>query len=205
MKKFLVGFLLGILVVGVSVSALAASSNALPISGPMTIKVDPIHIQVNGVTFQPTDVNGKAVPVFAYNGTTYAPLRALAEAYGLTVGYDAETNMATVVDPTSNFVTPTTAESDVGSDSFSFDYSYEEFKGLWEGLAATDITRLFFSVNDTTTLSWLNSAPQELVEKYVMAFTVEYPGVSHSEFLLHTGEILYTVEPNDSLVQANVA
>lgn len=33
---------------------------------------------------------------FTYNGTTYAPLRALAEAYGLEVGYDAEKKMATV-------------------------------------------------------------------------------------------------------------
>lgn len=96
MKKFpsfLAGVLTTAIIGSLSISALAAS-------GIMTISVNPINIQVNGETFSPTDVNGKSVPVFAYNGTTYAPLRALAEAYGLEVGYDATTNMATVNNPT---------------------------------------------------------------------------------------------------------
>ncbi len=79
MKKYFSGLLTGILAIGLAVSALA-------ISGRMTIEVDPINIQVNGETFQPTDASGNTVPVFAYQGTTYAPLRALAEAYGLEVG-----------------------------------------------------------------------------------------------------------------------
>lgn len=37
--------------------------------------------------------------VFTYNGTTYAPLRALAEAYVLEVGHDQRTNTATVKSP----------------------------------------------------------------------------------------------------------
>ena len=96
MKKFssfIAGVLTTAIVGSISISALAAS-------GAMTISVDPINIQVNGETFAPKDVNGKSVPVFAYNGTTYAPLRALAEAYGLEVGYDANSNMATVNNPT---------------------------------------------------------------------------------------------------------
>lgn len=55
-----------------------------------------MNIQVNGTTFAPKDAQGASVPVFALNGTTYAPLRALAEAYGLEVGYDKGSNMATV-------------------------------------------------------------------------------------------------------------
>ena len=60
------------------------------------LPVSPINIEVNGAVFQPKDVNGNDVPVFAYNGTSYAPLRALAEAYGLSVGYNAEKNLAAV-------------------------------------------------------------------------------------------------------------
>ena len=37
--------------------------------------------------------------VFVYDGTAYAPVRALAEAYGLQVGYDSEKNLATVSQP----------------------------------------------------------------------------------------------------------
>ena len=93
MKKqippFLAGVLTALLVLSLGASALAASCR-------LTLEVDPVRIQVDGQLFQPKDVNGNDVPVFSYNGTTYAPLRALAEAYGLTVGYDAETNLATV-------------------------------------------------------------------------------------------------------------
>lgn len=87
--SFLSGMLTMALICGLTVSAMAAS-------GAFTITVDPVNIQVNGQTFQPQDAKGNTVPVFAYNGTTYAPLRALAEAYGLTVGYDSSANMATV-------------------------------------------------------------------------------------------------------------
>lgn len=96
MKKYLSGVITGVLV---STLILGTALSALAISGRMTIEVDPINIQVNGQTFAPKDVNGKEVPVFAYQGTTYAPLRALAEAYGLEVGYDAGANMASVNDP----------------------------------------------------------------------------------------------------------
>lgn len=64
------------------------------------ITVDPtVKIKVNGEEFRPKDANGNDVMTFIYNGTTYAPLRALAEAYGLEVGYDAAANMATVDEP----------------------------------------------------------------------------------------------------------
>ncbi len=92
LRPFFSGFLCAALIFALALSALA-------ITGRMTIEVDPINIQVNGQTFVPKDVNGKEVPVFAYQGTTYAPLRALAEAYGLSVGYDPQTNLATVQDP----------------------------------------------------------------------------------------------------------
>lgn len=128
MKKFLAGVLCATLVFSLAISALA-------ISGKMTIEVDPINVQVNGEVFQPTDVTGKEVPVFAYQGTTYAPLRALAEAYGLEVGYDAATNMATVTDPEAKPVTPapdTTAKADYSDWSAEDEAAYQEFKGLWE-------------------------------------------------------------------------
>lgn len=93
MKKQLRGFLSGVFITTL-LFILCLSASAL--SGSTAIFVDPINIQVNGEIFQPKDAAGNAVPVFAYNGTTYAPLRALAEAYGLEVGYNAELNLATV-------------------------------------------------------------------------------------------------------------
>lgn len=133
MKKRLSGFFAGVLCATIVFSL---SLSALAISGKMTIEVDPINIMVNGEVFVPTDVNGKEVPQFAYQGTTYAPLRALAEAYGLQVGYDAEKNMATVSDPEAKpVVTPapdTTAKNDYSDWSAEDEAAYQEFKEKWE-------------------------------------------------------------------------
>ena len=98
MAKKWSSFLLGLVILlTLTVSASAAQNQ--------TITVDPINVMVGGKVFLPTDVVGKNVPVFVYNGTTYAPLRALAEAYGLTVGYNAEKRLATVNGtPSADFV-----------------------------------------------------------------------------------------------------
>ena len=93
MKKNVLSFVTGmiamLLLVGLPVTALAAS-------GAIRIEVSPISVLVDGEVFQPKDVKGNDVMVFTYNGTTYAPLRALAEAYGLEVGYDGERHIVTV-------------------------------------------------------------------------------------------------------------
>lgn len=93
MKKrflsFAAGALTALLISATTVTALAAS-------GAIRIEVSPISVLVDGEVFQPKDAKGNDVMVFTYNGTTYAPLRALAEAYGLEVGYDGERHIATV-------------------------------------------------------------------------------------------------------------
>ena len=91
--SFLAGMIAALTLAALPVTALAAT-------GALTIEVSPIKVLVDGEVFQPKDVNGNDVMVFTYNGTTYAPLRALAEAYGLVVGYDSENHIATVDKPT---------------------------------------------------------------------------------------------------------
>ena len=108
MKKHLQSFVLGVVamafVVAMTVPALA---NSL-----FTITVDPnIDIMVNGEVFQPKNVQGDDVMVFVYQGTTYAPLRALAEAYGLEVGYDGDAKMATVNERATEVPSPEQPES----------------------------------------------------------------------------------------------
>ncbi len=93
MKKNIPSFLMGIiatvLVFSLSIPVLAAAGLTITVNTDM-------KVQVNNQVFQPKDVNGNDVMVFEYQGTTYAPLRAIAEAYGLKVGYDPEKRMATV-------------------------------------------------------------------------------------------------------------
>ena len=76
---------------------LGLGTAALAAGGTRTIEVlSGMKVLVNGREFTPTDVNGNAVDVFAYNGTTYVPIRAMSEAFGLEVGYDAAQQAAVV-------------------------------------------------------------------------------------------------------------
>lgn len=80
-KGFFSGILAASLVAGLGVTAMAASR---------TITVDDnIRVTLNGATFSPKDANGNDVPLFSYNGTTYAPVRAICEAAGLKVDFDS--------------------------------------------------------------------------------------------------------------------
>ena len=94
-KGFGKGFCSGILVaawtVGLGESAMAASH---------TITVDDnIRITLNCAVFSPKDAKGRDVPLFSYNGTTYAPVRAICEAAGLKVDFDSANYTAVLTTP----------------------------------------------------------------------------------------------------------
>ncbi len=57
-----------------------------------------VQISVNGVTQHLTDASGNPVQAFEYNGTTYVPIRGVAQALGAQVGYDASTDTASITD-----------------------------------------------------------------------------------------------------------
>lgn len=51
-----------------------------------------VNIVINDMPFTPTDVNGKEVPPFIYNGTTYLPARAISNAFNAQISWDGATN-----------------------------------------------------------------------------------------------------------------
>lgn len=146
--SFLSGVLCTLLIVGLPITALAASNG-------FTIECYPIKVLVNGEVFQPKDAKGNDVLVFTYNGTTYAPLRALAEAYGLEVGYDGSKNLAIVNRPKGDQPTEsgdfksvwTVKEKPVtnyGTEkiftaTYNGNLSMDEFKSWWKSLSADEI------------------------------------------------------------------
>lgn len=142
--SFLSGVIVTLMVVGLPVSALAAS-------GVFTIECHPINVLVNGEVFQPKDAKGNDALVFTYNGTTYAPLRALAEAYGLEVGYDASKNLATVNSPKEQTAAPSSdfkamwtvkekpitnyGTEKIFTAKYNGDLSMDEFKAWWKSFS----------------------------------------------------------------------
>lgn len=89
-KGFITGFLTAILVLGLSVPALAAYQKQA------TLNYDNIKISIDGKAVSPTDANGNAVEPFILEGTTYLPVRAVGNALGLEVGWEQETKTATL-------------------------------------------------------------------------------------------------------------
>lgn len=149
LTSFFAGVLMTVLVGTLSVSALAAS-------GSLTLNVEPIKVFVNGEIFEPKDAKGNDALVFTYNGTTYAPLRALAEAYGLEVNYDSALKAATVNTPSAVAATGNSFESqwtvaekpvsDYGNEkiytvTYSGSLSMTDFKAWWLSMDKSAIER----------------------------------------------------------------
>lgn len=84
-KGFGSGLVLTVLIAALCVTATATSKLQHQVE-------DGIGITLNGAKFTPRDVSGKEVPVFLYNGTTYAPVRAVCEAAGMEVSYNSATD-----------------------------------------------------------------------------------------------------------------
>ena len=89
-KGFGAGLLTAALILGLGGAAVAARN--------ITVD-DGVAVTINGVPFTPKDANGQTVTLFAYNGTTYAPVRAFSEAAGLLVDYDADKGVARIETP----------------------------------------------------------------------------------------------------------
>ncbi|MGN8875315.1 NPCBM/NEW2 domain-containing protein [Pseudoflavonifractor sp. HCP28S3_F10] len=87
-RTFLAGALCSALIFALATPAGAALA-------AKTIKVyTGIDIYLDDAKFKPTDANGQPVEAIVYNGSTYLPLRAVAEAVGKPVYYDAATQSA---------------------------------------------------------------------------------------------------------------
>jgi hypothetical protein len=60
----------------------------------ITVSYKDISILLNGQKITPKDANGTVVEPFVYKGTTFLPLRAIGQALGMSVDWDASTNTA---------------------------------------------------------------------------------------------------------------
>ncbi|MGN1098150.1 MAG: stalk domain-containing protein, partial [Clostridia bacterium] len=87
MKEKLQGFLAGALAVAVIGTGSGLAKEA---AESITAVYQNIKLVVDGVLIEPKDANGNTVEPFIYNGTTYLPVRSVAEAFGKEVLWDGE-------------------------------------------------------------------------------------------------------------------
>lgn len=100
MKRNWKGVLCGVMA---TVLLLGLIGTAAATVGKMTVSIDYNNIKVtmNGTAVNLVDANGNAVEPFAINGTTYLPVRAVANSLGLDVGWDGATSTVTLEDRSS--------------------------------------------------------------------------------------------------------
>jgi len=65
----------------------------------LTADFNDIKITIDGKLLTPKDANGQDVVPFTVDGTTYLPVRALAEAFGKDVRWDGETGTVVITTP----------------------------------------------------------------------------------------------------------
>ncbi len=69
---------------------------AKQITETISVTYDNIKIMIDGKEYQPTDALGNVVEPFIYNGTTYLPVRAIANAFDKEVDWEAQTSTVTL-------------------------------------------------------------------------------------------------------------
>lgn len=108
-KGFGVGFTSLLLLTCLCVTATAASKRTIDVE-------DGVGISINGATFIPKDAAGNQVSVFVYNGTTYAPVRAIGEAMGLDVKFDSANQVVQLTTPDRLLAQSGTSNSYISAD-----------------------------------------------------------------------------------------
>ncbi|MBQ4159805.1 MAG: NPCBM/NEW2 domain-containing protein [Clostridia bacterium] len=88
-KKILICILAGIVLTSGVVFAKQAMET-------INVYYDNIKILIDGIEYHPTDAHGETVEPFIYNGTTYLPVRAIANAFGKDVDWQPQTSIVTL-------------------------------------------------------------------------------------------------------------
>lgn len=120
MKKTFKGFIIGLITASFLFGSVFAAGNAVSISAIL----NSVNISVNGVSAAKagenfTLANGSQVPnSISYKGTTYLPLRKVAELVGKDVSYVGATSTATIADkPEAKYICPAALTYTISYDS----------------------------------------------------------------------------------------
>ena len=93
-RGFISGCVTTIAIVGLIGTAAATVGQSM-----VAVDYNNIKVTLDGKQVSLVDANGQAVEPFAIDGTTYLPVRAVSEALGLDVGWDATTSTVTLTSP----------------------------------------------------------------------------------------------------------
>lgn len=102
MKKTLKGYVLGAITAAIFAGSISMAANS-------------VRIVIDNKELIPTDVNGNRVSPIIVDGTTYLPVRAVANAFGKAVYWDGETSTVYLGNSNGDLPYPTTKLIDLNN------------------------------------------------------------------------------------------
>ncbi len=90
--------LAGVLATTLTLTSLCSVAFAQNMTKPVNAVYRDIKLEINGTETMPKDANGNIVEPFIIDGTTYLPVRGVADAFGKSVAWDAETSTVSIGD-----------------------------------------------------------------------------------------------------------
>lgn len=165
-KDMLAGALVVTAVAGLAVPTLAAT-------GSRNVRVDysDIKLVVNGTTVTPKDSAGNVVEPFTIDGTTYLPVRAVANALGMDVSWNGSTNTVTITDKgtaSSTATTTTTTTTTTQTDNYIGEARAKEIALNHAGISSSQAAFAW------TKLDWDNGRAEYEVEFYAGGKEYDY-------------------------------
>lgn len=143
MKKRLQGIIAGVLIGTMLPSGIALAKQA---TETIRVTYDNIKILIDGKEYHPTDANGNTVEPFIYNGTTYLPVRAIANAFDKEVDWEAQTSTVTLGSKNYDWL------DQMGYVDYKTTGMHNNFSAISEGTKMSDDTKydrgLSFKIND---------------------------------------------------------
>ena len=152
MKTKLKGLILGMIIGAMLVPSVSATIATIT----KNVSYNDIKITLNGKIIEPKDANGDVVEPFIIDGTTYLPVRAVSNAVGLDVNWDANTKTVKLSTKTNSGVNVDNFYQDlknwiINNGSLNGDYVYFERSADNYGGNSEDMFSVYYW-GDTKTL-----------------------------------------------------
>lgn len=137
LKGIVLGIVIGVMLVPTAFAAIGTVTKDL--------SYDDIKISLNGKIIEPKDANGNKIEPFIIEGTTYLPVRAVGDALGLNVEWEATSKTVLLMDSSKSVSTTGKVVYEKGGIKITYvgikqEDSFIDFKFLIENNASNGIT-----------------------------------------------------------------
>ena len=137
LKGIVLGIVIGVMLVPTAFAAIGTVTKDL--------SYDDIKISLNGKIIEPKDANGNKIEPFIIEGTTYMPVRAVGDALGLNVEWEATSKTVLLTDSSKSVSTTGKVVYEKGGIKITYvgikqEDSFIDFKFLIENNASNGIT-----------------------------------------------------------------